>query len=406
VVVINFLNERNAADQRVYELLSEKFTLFSGLFGASDEVLGSIESGVDFERRVLDIYQECRTPAEIEAAFKALRKELDESISARIQETRKMLLEYFDEDVHARLKANLEGTREQLDRFGRMFWALTRHVLDGRATFDDKAFTFDLAASPATGVQVGHYRLISKEHENERGDFLYRLGHPLGEHVIRTGQELATPVGHVDLNISGRSTRITQVQALKGKTGWLVLQRLVIESFDREEYLLFSGFTESGSALDQETCQKLFQCDGRVRGTAEVSAVAHERLAADADRHVRATLNKSLEQNNRHFTEAREQLEKWADDMILGVEKELKDTKEQIKALARQARQAATVEEQHEIQTRIQELEKKKRRQRQQIFEVEDEITRKRDELVDALERRMQQRTTVEPLFTIRWSVK
>ena len=73
VVVINFLNERNKADQRVYELLEQKFNLFTGVFGASDEVLGSIESGVDFERRVLDIYQECRTEEEIQAAFEKLQ---------------------------------------------------------------------------------------------------------------------------------------------------------------------------------------------------------------------------------------------------------------------------------------------------------------------------------------------
>src|SRR5512135_3009284 len=77
VVVINFLNAKNEADQRVHELLEEKFNLFTGLFGASDEVLGSIESGVDFERRILDIYQQCRTPTEIDAAFQTLRKELD-----------------------------------------------------------------------------------------------------------------------------------------------------------------------------------------------------------------------------------------------------------------------------------------------------------------------------------------
>ena len=41
VVVVNFLNKKNAADQRV-QLLDEKFKLFSGVFGASDEVLGSI----------------------------------------------------------------------------------------------------------------------------------------------------------------------------------------------------------------------------------------------------------------------------------------------------------------------------------------------------------------------------
>jgi SNF2 family DNA or RNA helicase len=61
VVVINFLNKANAADQRVYELLRDKFQLFNGVFGASDEVLGNIENGVDFEKRIAEIYQKCRT---------------------------------------------------------------------------------------------------------------------------------------------------------------------------------------------------------------------------------------------------------------------------------------------------------------------------------------------------------
>jgi SNF2 family DNA or RNA helicase len=51
VVVANFLNQKNEADQRVFQLLSEKFSLFEGVFGASDEILGAVESGVDFERR-------------------------------------------------------------------------------------------------------------------------------------------------------------------------------------------------------------------------------------------------------------------------------------------------------------------------------------------------------------------
>jgi len=82
VVVINFLNERNDGDRRVLELLGEKFSLFSGVFGASDDVLGTIGSGVDFEKRILAIYQECRTSGEIEAAFQKLQGEMDESIRA------------------------------------------------------------------------------------------------------------------------------------------------------------------------------------------------------------------------------------------------------------------------------------------------------------------------------------
>ena len=76
VVVINFLNERNEADLRVHELLEQKFNLFSGVFGASDDVLGSIESGIDFERRVLQIYQACRSEVEIQTAFERLQADL------------------------------------------------------------------------------------------------------------------------------------------------------------------------------------------------------------------------------------------------------------------------------------------------------------------------------------------
>src|SRR5260370_37885315 len=100
VVVINFLNERNEADRRVLELLTEKFSLFNGVFGASDEVLGTIESGVDFEKRILAIYQECRTPEEIDAAFRELQQEMDERIRTRMDDTRRLLFEHFDEDVH------------------------------------------------------------------------------------------------------------------------------------------------------------------------------------------------------------------------------------------------------------------------------------------------------------------
>jgi len=95
VVVINFLNERNEADRRVLELLAEKFSLFNGVFGASDEVLGTIESGVDFEKRILAIYQECRTPEEIDAAFRTLRAEMDEQIRLRMDETRRTLFEHL-----------------------------------------------------------------------------------------------------------------------------------------------------------------------------------------------------------------------------------------------------------------------------------------------------------------------
>ena len=103
VVVVNFLNQKNEADQRVYELLSEKFQLFEGVFGASDEVLGVIESGVDFEKRIAGIYQQCRQTGEIKAAFDELQQELTLEINEAMTHARQKLLENFDDEVREKL---------------------------------------------------------------------------------------------------------------------------------------------------------------------------------------------------------------------------------------------------------------------------------------------------------------
>jgi superfamily II DNA or RNA helicase len=412
VVVINFLNERNEADRRVLELLTEKFSLFNGVFGASDEVLGSIESGVDFEKRILAIYQQCRTPETIDAAFRALQDEMDEQIRTRLDDTRRALFEHFDEDVHQRLRLRLADARAQLDRVGQRFWSLTRHVLAGRARFDEAALVFDLDRPPREDISRGCYHLISKSQPHaaeacvdEPSRFLYRLSHPLGEYVLDEARAAETPTAEIHFDVTNHPARLSVVEALRGRRGYLTLSRLTVESYDREEYLLFSGFADDGAALDQETMEKLFLCGGRVAGTAGIPQSVAQRLDGESERHARATVSRSLEQNSQHFHEAREKLEKWADDLVLAAEKALADTKEQIKALRRQARQAVTLEEQHQIQEMIQKLERQQRRQRQEIFKVEDEIMEKRDQLIDQLEKRLAQRTTTETLFTIRWAV-
>jgi superfamily II DNA or RNA helicase len=406
VVVINFLNERNAADQRVYELLEQKFNLFSGVFGASDEVLGSIEAGIDFERRVLEIYQQCRTEQEIQQAFEQLQLELDEQIQNRMQDTRKLLLEHFDEDVHERLKVNLAGTRDRLDRIGRLFWAVTKHILADKARFDDEQFHFKLENSPIAEASHGRYYLISKNQENTPGEYLYRLSHPLGEHVLACAQKLPCPPAEVSFDITGHPTRIALVESLKWQTGWLSLQHIRIDSFDAEEYLLFSAVDEQGKNIDQETCIKLFHCEGQAGcDPVHVPDAIQQRLQLDQERHAQATLARNLEENNRHFTEACIQLDKWAEDMELATQKELDDIKRQIRDLQRRSRQAPTMDEQHGLQEEISRLERKKRSLREKIFDIEDEINEKRDRLVEALAKRMQQKTTITPLFTLKWRV-
>ena len=162
VVVINFLNKRNEADQRVLELLRDKFQLFDGVFGASDDILGRLESGVDIERRIADIYDTCRTAGAIQNAFAALRKELEDSINKRMQDTEQALFEHFDAAIHERLRTRQNRAENHLDRISRLFWGLSRHVISSAASFNDTRHEFDLQHSPTQEAPIGRYRLVRK----------------------------------------------------------------------------------------------------------------------------------------------------------------------------------------------------------------------------------------------------
>lgn len=417
VVVINFFNERNHADQRVLELLADKFSLFNGVFGASDEVLGSIESGLDFERRILAIYQSCRSPQDIDAAFDKLRQELDASIQARLTDTRRQLLAHLDAEVHDRLRVQMQDARQCLDQFSRRLWDLTRFVLRHAARFDEAQLRFDLHSAPSPGVPTGQYHLVSKSHPEpaqphaaEPGareqSYIYRLSHPLGEHVIAVGQQIDTPLQTLSFDTSALAARVSVVQALRGHSGYLQLQKLSIDSFERQEYLLFSASSQTGAALDQESCEKLMACPARMGPpptTPDPAALA--RVQAEAQRHTQATIARNLETNSAHFAQARDKLDRWADDMVLASERALAATKEQLRAAQREARLTPTLAEQQAAQEKIHKLERQQRRQRQDIFKVEDDIQRQREALLNQLTQRMSQTTCTETLFTIYWTV-
>ncbi len=403
VVVINFLNRRNEADRRVLELLSEKFHLFHGVFGASDEILGQIESGLDFERRIADIYATCRSPEAIQQAFEALQAELEDSIAARMRETEEKLLEHFDADIHDLLRIKRQRAEENLDRIARLFWQLTQFILASHARFNNDTLSFQLADSPCSTAPVGEYHLIRKGEEAPEHAHLYRLAHPLGEYVLDRGRRTDTPLATLRFDLSGHPYKMSDLEALASRSGWLELNLLELHSFDQEEHLVFTGLTDSGELLPQESCVRLFNL--RADSHIEATYTQPEQLASTAERHIEATLTRALEENNEYFQREREKLENWADDQILAAEQNLQDTRNRIRDIKRRSRLAETVEQQKQLQEELKTLEKLQRRQRQDIFDVEDQIEARRDQLIDALERRIKQKTLIHPLFRIRWAL-
>lgn len=386
------------------ELLQDKFHLFDGVFGASDQVLGQIENGIDFEKRIADIYDRCRTPAEIDAAFAKLRTELEADIQARMNETERLLLEHFDADIHELLRSQKEKAESQLDRITRYFWLLTQTILAGNARFDSQTLSFDLTTPPLLAAPAGQYQLIRKGQPAPDHARIYRLTHPLGEYVLEQGRCIDTPVAQLSFEASRQKPRIAMLEQLVGQQGWLQLNLLELDSFQREEHLVFTAQTDAGQVLDQETCEKLFQLPAR-QDPLPASTAAPATLHGNAQQQLQAALSRALEQNDKFFQQEREKLDAWAEDRILAAEQALKDTKLKLKGLKRQARIAQSMDEAKKLQDETRKVETEQRRQRQEIFAVEDEIEAKRDALIEALEKRLHKASRTQLLFTIRWTV-
>jgi ERCC4-related helicase len=262
VVVVNFLNRKNEADQRVYQLLSEKFKLFEGVFGASDEVLGAVESGVDFEKRIATIYQQCRQTDDIKSAFDQLQLELSLEINEAMSQTRQKLLENFDDEVREKLKVRKEDALEQLGRFERQLMRVTRHELADEAQFIDMS-SFRLKTKPSwvngRDVPLGLYELPRRS-----GDaHLFRLGHPLGEAVVQRAKFRKVGPAGVIFNYSDHSGKISILEPLVGKSGWLSASLFTVDTLDQpEDHLLVAARSEYGEVLGDDTCRRLLSLSG------------------------------------------------------------------------------------------------------------------------------------------------
>jgi ERCC4-related helicase len=408
VVVVNFLNQKNEADQRVFELLSEKFKLFEGVFGASDEVLGAIESGVDFEKRIADIYQRCRRSEDIATAFDQLQLELSLEIDEAMARTRQKLLENFDDEVREKLRIRDDASRANLNRFERLLMMLTRHELDGRAEFLDDS-SFRLESSPFVGdIPPGLYELPRRSGEAH----LYRLNHPLAEAILAQARNRELQSGEVQFDYGGYDGKISVLESLIGKSGWLALSVFTVESFDQaEDHLIFAGVTDGGQSIDQETAARLLTLPGRLRNSpllppreeSEARASALEEIVQQR----RSTIQQEIsERNAKFFEEEAEKLDGWADDLKLVLEREIKEIDRQIKEVRRAGTTALTLEEKLAGQKEVKALEAQRNQKRRSLFEAQDQVDKQRDGLIAQIEQKLTQATNLERLFILRWTLE
>lgn len=398
VVVVNFINQHNEADQRVYDLLNDKFKLFDGVFGASDEVLGAIESGVDIEKRIAQVYQTCRTTEEIREAFDQLRHELDVEIQANYREAKSSIFEHLDEEVISLLKVQHSETETSLNRREQWLFQLLCHELGESIIPDLTTYSFiQKQAGEGQKKCFLNWRLAE-----EHGGYHVREDDPLVQQSIAKALNHALSPTEIIFDYSSYTGKISLLESLIGHSGWLELSHLKIETFETVEFLLFSAKTDTGETIAPEVCEKLFQLSAKLIKPIEVIA----NLDSIREEHQRSCLQQVENRVSKLYDQEVEKLDGWSEDLKLGLERQLKELEKEIKEARKSSHLSKSLHEKLENQKRIKTLENQRSAKRRSLYSEQDRIEERRDALISRLEKRIATRTSTTPLFTIRWAIK
>jgi superfamily II DNA/RNA helicase len=414
VVVVNFLNKKNAADVRVYQLLDEKFKIFDGVFGASDEVIGAIGNGVDFEKRIAQIYNDCRTTDEIQKAFDDLQEELKSSISEKIQSASSTLLEKFDEEVKEKLKTNFANAQKYLNVFEQKLWKTTQFFLDKNAIFDEENYSFSLINNPfpEENIHSGPYKILKSEEGHRKSEIavpedtnIYRIGHKLAQRILKTCMNLDIPMQEVVFDYTNTNTKITVLENRIGQSGWLKVEKLSVHSFDEEDFLLLACVNDDNEVIEKEVAERIFSLNATIQSEVSISKDEESLLSAEIDRQRDVILEENTERNREYFDAEMDKLDQWAEDMKISLEKEIKDLDAEIKLRKSEAKKMMNLEAKVKAQRIIKEMEKKRSEKRQTLFTAQDDIDGRKDDLLTDIESRLNQHIDQKELFTINWKI-
>ena len=397
VTVANFMNRGNQAEARIVQLLETKFRLFDGVFGSSDEVLGAIESGVDIERRILDIVQSCRTSDAINAAFDQLQAELVVEIDEAKKSAREQILAAMDDKVVERLKFQQGVIHQQLDEFQRALLNLARAELPNARFHDDHAQRFD---------HDGETYTTEWPLADDRGWRFFRLadGH-LADNLIAQAKGRDLDQATVTFDYGGYTGNLGDVEAQIGAGGWMQAARLTLETPARTfDELIVAAITDDGAALEGETAARLMQVPASVTGAAPspVPTDALDRLVADRQ----TTIVQQAQTRLGSFLEEEEdRLDNWREDAKVSFEAQIKALTKEAKEKTKLSRAVQNLQEKVQLQREAGACKRQADDLSHQLYTRLREIDAERERMLDEIAEKLNLTPTLIPLFTIRWDV-
>jgi hypothetical protein len=309
-------------------------------------------------------------------------------------------------------------------------------MLNGHATFDESEFGFNLQSLPSSVIEsdsasipLGRYELPRRSEEAH----IYRIQHPLAQSLLKTAQKMQLTPAKLQLDYEAYGSKVSVLEPLKGKAGIATVELLTVQSLGAtEEYLLAAGQADTGDLLDADIVEKLLTLPGRSEHIELTKGLPQQNsLSSDFAVYEQNTLDfasayipipnaikdeitkqktkviGNVEQRNLVlFTQESEKLDAWADDLKVGLEREIKELDRAIKESRTKSKGAATLAEKLEYQKEQRTLEASRDKKRRELFERQDEIQQRRDGLIDELEKQLEQKIANRTILSCEWELK
>ena len=162
--------------------------------------------------------------------------------------------------------------------------------------------------------------------------------------------------------------------------------------------------TKGGAKIKAEIAEKILSLKALSSKETTIDDNAKAKLN-ESDTAQKEKIFSSCEKRNAQFFDAEIiKLDKWADDQLVSLEKELKELKKSINAKRADSKKA-NPQEKLKIQIEIRDLELKQKKLKREVGSAEDEIYTKRSEIIDSLSELIKGQAKEQEIMTIEWDI-
>lgn len=379
VVVINFLSSENVVEQRIFELLDQKYSLFTEVLGSTDDVLGSLEKGDNLANAIIDIYTNCRSSEEINEAFDLLQETYKDDIENTIRKTKQTLLDNFDEDLQQYFSSMMDDVNSSLNEYEKYFWQLTKAILVNDAVFNKNECQFRLK-----NTQDIYVYSKSPIHNC----IAYNYDTTMGKEVLSLAEAIDVNYGKIIFDKTNYPYKVSVLDNLIGKHGYMLIKKVNIQAINLEQYLAINAILDDGTRLDESVCRKLFRLD-----TSEViydsipDSPLISALFDDSEINVNRIIEESLSKNNDYVQKEIDRINLWAEDKIQSTQLSVELMREERKKLQTESELASNMIEKKEIEEKIITLSKRIKQAWINLADAEDEIEMQRMHMISEIKK-------------------